>query len=134
MLKNKPLYIKAAWLIGGTLILILAASIITLFLFNQKNSGKTALIYQNGNLIQTIDLEDVSEPYQFTVQGDNEKSNTIEVRKNSIGIVKADCPDKLCVNMGFIHNSTVPITCLPNRLVIRITDIPSQTVLDDIVR
>lgn len=86
-----------------------------------KEAGQlTADIYQNGVLIQSIDLNAVTESYRFTVTGDNDCRNEIEVRPGSIGMVSADCPDKLCVHQGFIHSSMLPITCLPNRLVIQI--------------
>ena len=77
-------------------------------------------IYQNGQLKQSIDLTTVTEPFTFTIYGEGEHTNTIEVRPGSIGILSADCPDKLCVNQGFISTSQIPITCLPNRLVIQI--------------
>ena len=43
-----------------------------------------------------------------------------EMVDGSIGIITADCPDKLCVHQGFISDSRLPITCLPNRLVIQL--------------
>lgn len=84
-------------------------------------SHSIASIYQNGILLQEIDLSKVSEAYQITVTGDNNCTNVVEVRRGSIGILSADCPDKLCVHQGFIDNALLPITCLPNRLVIQLT-------------
>ncbi|MDE6168437.1 MAG: NusG domain II-containing protein [Acetatifactor sp.] len=82
--------------------------------------GYTADIYQNGELIQSISLKDADQPYTFTVTGENGCYNIIEVRPGSIGIRDASCPDKLCVLQGFITDSRLPVTCLPNRLVIRL--------------
>ena len=65
-----------------------------------------------------IPLSDVKEAYTFTVTGATGSQNEVEVRPGSIGILSADCPDKLCVHQGFISDSRLPITCLPNRLVI----------------
>lgn len=79
-----------------------------------------AEIYQKGELICRISLNEVTEPYTFTVTGDNGCTNEISVQNNSIGIVKASCPDKLCVHQGFISSSLLPITCLPNHLVIQV--------------
>ena len=39
-----------------------------------------------------------------------------------IRIAEADCPDQVCVNQGWISNGTVPIICLPHRLMIEIVD------------
>jgi len=90
----------------------------------------TAHIYQDGVLLKSIDLNAVTESYRFTVTGQNNCRNEIEVRPGSIGILSADCPDKLCVHQGFIDSSLLPITCLPNRLVIQIK---SEEITTDIV-
>ncbi len=66
----------------------------------------------------SIPLDQVTQPRQFTLYGENGCSNTLEVRPGSIGIVSADCPDKICVQQGFLHDSRLPVTCLPNRIVI----------------
>ena len=65
-------------------------------------------------------MEEVRETYRFMVTGEEGHVNEIEVRPGSIGIISADCPDKLCVRQGFISNSRLPVTCLPNRVVIRL--------------
>lgn len=82
----------------------------------------TADIYQDGNLLTSIALDDGAVPYSFTVTGTNGCFNEIEVRSGSIGIVSADCPDKLCIHQGFVSNSKLPIVCLPNRLVIQLRE------------
>lgn len=80
----------------------------------------TAEIYQNGELTQSISLNEVTESYTFVVHGENGCENEIEVRPGSIGIVSASCPDKVCVNQGFVDNSLLPIVCLPNNVVIQV--------------
>ena len=89
-------------------------------------------IYQNGKLIQSITLSDVTKTYQFTITGENNASNEIEVRPGSIGIVAASCPDKLCVHQGFLTGSLLPITCLPNRVVIQVREEEPTAHADDL--
>lgn len=108
----------AAILIGAVLILLSAVSLILILLPRNQESGFTADIFQNGNLIASISLDEVREPYRFTVTGEGGCANEIEIRPGSIGIISADCPDRLCVHQGFISDSRLPITCLPNRVVI----------------
>lgn len=108
----------AAFLIGAVLILLSAASLIYILLPKNQENSFTADIYQNGNLVASISLDEVREPYRFTVTGDGDCSNEIEIRPGSIGIISANCPDKLCVHQGFISDSRLPVTCLPNRVVI----------------
>lgn len=108
----------AALLIGAILILLSVVSLIFILLPENREDGFTADIFQNGNLIASISLDEVHEPYRFTVTGDGGCTNEIEVRPGSIGIISANCPDKLCVHQGFISDSRLPVTCLPNRVVI----------------
>lgn len=101
--------------------LLLAAGIaVSVYIYSHESGQCTACIYQDGQLIQTIDLNDVTKNYTFDITGPDGASNTIEVHQGEIAIVAASCPDKVCVNMGFIKNDMLPITCLPNKLVIKI--------------
>lgn len=117
-IENKKNTRKAALLIVVFLVLITAACLLYLLAVQNPAEGCIADIYQNGKLILSIPLNQVQEPYSLDVKGDNGCVNHIEVHPGSIGILWADCPDKLCVNQGFIQSPTIPITCLPNRLVI----------------
>ena len=88
------------------------------FVINKKINNKTACIYQNGELLYNIKLYNVDKPYTLKIESENGGYNIVEVRHNEIGITEATCPDKICVHMGFISNGTVPVTCLPNKLII----------------
>ena len=114
---------KRALMITLFLCALALASIVSVFLIikcSYQENTPTADVYQNGNLIASIPLSSVKESYTFTVSSENGGSNVIEVRKGTIGIVSADCPDQICVQQGFITDSVLPITCLPHRLVIQI--------------
>ena len=121
-MKKQISYQKYAVLFCLLLLLILILSC-CFILFSNPSQNTTEIyadIYQEGVLLESIALHQVSTPYTFTITGKNQCQNTIEIRKNSIGIIEADCPDKLCVKQGFISTSILPITCLPNQLVIQI--------------
>lgn len=116
-------YQKNALIFCILLFFILLFSLIYILKADHLTSPVNALyadIYQDGALTQTINLNAVTEAYSFTVHGDMEQTNIIEVRPGSIGIISASCPDKICVHQGFISTSLLPITCLPNHLVIQI--------------
>ena len=67
-----------------------------------------------------MDLSAVEEPYQFTICGADGEENTIEVKNGEIGMISANCRDQICVKMGFIHSAAMPVTCLPNHIVIEV--------------
>lgn len=95
--------------------------------------GKTAKIIQDGSVVQTIDLEHVVSPYEFTVINSQGGKNTIRAEKGRIAVTEASCPDKICVNCGFIDSGVFPITCLPNRLSVVITDTAADGGIDAVV-
>lgn len=83
---------------------------------------KNAVIRQNGKIIKEIDLNAVTDPYEFEIKTSDGHSNTIRVEQGKIAIIDADCADKICVNTGYISDGVIPIVCLPHRLSITIVD------------
>ncbi len=128
-MKNK----RNAIIITALIILLFAVSVCAIYLI-KKSAGNDiyAAIYQNNRLVKTIDLTKVRESYSFTVTGDNGCYNVIEVRNGSIGITESSCPDGLCQDMGFISDSLIPIVCLPNHIVINLTDETGSDNIDGI--
>lgn len=109
------------------ILLILILSIVAIWHSNFMNSHKKmATIYQNGIAIYTFDLEQVHSPQELTIAGENGSYNTILVEPGCISMKNASCPDHLCVNMGRITTPTLPITCLPNKVVISISDVDTD--------
>ena len=104
------------FLVGAILLASITASVLVL---RGRTGSSTALIYQDGECIRTIALDDVSKPFSFTVEWED-GYNVIEVERGRIRVAAADCPDQVCVRQGWISNSVVPVACLPHRLVIRL--------------
>ena len=99
---------------------LLAASLLAAVLvYTSSPGGTVAEIVLDGEVIRTIDLE-TARAETFVVQGEH-GTNTVQVEPGRIRVEAADCPDQVCVHQGWISDGTVPIVCLPNRLVIRIT-------------
>lgn len=78
-----------------------------------------AEIYQDGVLVQTIDLTVLKEPREFLLTK-GEKENRILAEPGQISMHSANCPDRLCVRQGPIQNGIYPIVCLPNKVVIKL--------------
>ena len=76
----------------------------------------TVRIISDGTTIRTVDLLTAAdETFTVTCQG---HTNTVEIRDRKIRVLDADCPDRTCVNMGWLSSSSLPIVCLPHHLVI----------------
>lgn len=104
------------------LFLLLAAVVLSAgFILTKKEepSAPVARITRDGELLREISLDEVEESYSFVVE-DELGSNTILVEPGRIRVSEADCPDQVCVNQGFISDGTVPVVCLPHKLMIEI--------------
>lgn len=123
---DKIIFVHTA-VITGTFLLLAA---VWLILLNVKTGSHIAKIYSNGQLVREIDLELVTEPYQFIIESET-GSNTVYVEKGAISVTDADCPDKVCIKTGSISGGITPIICVPNRLEIRIE---AETDLDGVAR
>ncbi len=107
------------------LLMLIIICLVLILLPDKQASGYIADIYQYGELYTSISLSEIQESYSFTVTSASGGENKIQVYSDSIGIVSANCPDKLCVHQGLIHDSKLPITCLPNGLVIQLRPVNS---------
>ncbi len=121
-------------LICIVLVLVLAiASIAAVMIIRAKGiDHPIAEISQEGHVIKTIDLTQVKEAYEFDIENAGGGYNTVRVEPGKIAIIGASCPDHVCVKTGFISDSLVPITCLPNEVIIKIKASKSDTDLDAI--
>lgn len=103
--------------------LLFIASLALFLLFQQSTvEGNTACIYVDGELYDTIDLNAVAIPYDITIEREDGHYNIVSVAHGQISVSEASCPDQICVNQGWIENSLIPITCLPNRVVVEIQE------------
>lgn len=108
------------WIILIAIIAIAAA--VGVYVVYSITPGTVARVYSGGELVREIDLSRVQEAYSFTVTSENGGENVVSVEPGRIRVSSADCPDKICVNQGWIDTGAAPIVCLPNELVIRLTD------------
>ena len=96
-----------------------AASAAFLLLPKKGTASPVARITRDGVLLEEIDLAQVEEPYSLTLE-DGSGTNTVLVEPGRIRVSEADCPDQVCVNQGYISDGTVPIVCLPHKLMVEI--------------
>jgi hypothetical protein len=115
------------WLILLGTILVLSAALCA-YLYTRTDPGTTAVITLDGAEVERIDLSAVKETYTLTYTGKSGVTDVVEVSPGQIRVLEADCPDQICVKQGWIKNSVAPIVCLPNALVIQITDAPDAGV------
>lgn len=99
---------------------LFAISIAAALVIPRVGGGRTANIYREGKCIMSIDLDKVEEAYTFTLEDEEGHINVIEVEPGRIRVASANCPDKVCVDRGWLESGSRPIVCLPARLVIKL--------------
>lgn len=103
-------------------ILLIVAAVIFLvgvagsFFVRNSPHGQVVQVLQDGKVLYTFDL---SSQDNRTIQVEYDgRSNSIQIQDGRIRMLKADCPDHTCIQMGWL-DSAAPIVCLPNHLVIQ---------------
>ncbi|MDD3186889.1 MAG: NusG domain II-containing protein [Bacilli bacterium] len=98
---------------------IIITAIMSIVLINLNDeTGQIAHIYYMNKEVKTIDL---SINNTYTVLGYNGEVK-IEVKDRKIRVIEENSPLHLCSKQGYIFKSTETIICLPNKIVIKITD------------
>lgn len=92
-----------------------------------------ATVTVNGNSVKQIDLNTVSEPYQFRVDDGNGGYNIVQVERGRIRVVEANCQEQVDVRQGWISEPNQSIICLPHRFVVRLVA-SGQSDVDGIVK
>ena len=98
---------------------ILIIGIAAMFLFWQKSDdAAVAEIYWDGKLEKTVVLDGKSE-YSFRLETLPEVEFTVYTDR-TIAFTFSDCPDKVCINTGYIGTPGKIAACVPNRVYIKI--------------
>lgn len=107
-------------IVAVTLAVLLAAGGIRYYQSTRVSDNRIAVITRDGKLVERIDLNRVKETRQIVLSG--KYHEIIEVEKGRIRFQRADCPDKICVNTGWLKEPGDVAVCMPNRTVVKIED------------
>jgi hypothetical protein len=125
VLKEEPINImkKQDIILVGIIILCVLIGFggIKLFQSQNKKELRFAEIIQNNLLIERIDLNAVDEPQEITLPG--KYHEIVRVEKGRIRFKETNCPDQICVRTGWLENPGDYAVCLPNKAIVKITDI-----------
>ncbi len=100
------------------LVFVLFAALCAAFVLFCPRSGEEVGVFQNGELLYTVEIASVKESYELSVRYEAGES-VIHVGPDGIWVVSADCPNGDCVRHGPLKKNGLPIVCLPERIVIR---------------
>lgn len=104
----------------GIVVLIFCIGIIGSCLTLFSHPKNTVNIRRDGELLYSFDLSNTEDSIIEIPYGDS--MNVVEIKDGRIRVKSALCPDKTCVDTGWLSSSGMPIVCLPNHLVIEYAD------------
>ena len=122
---EKLRFCKGDWL-AVAIVVVIAVAVMLCFLPGNDGESSCAQIYQNGQLVRTVEL---NEDQKFLIEG--EYCNEITVADGAITFTASDCPGQDCVHSGSIHSSGRSLVCLPNGVEIRV--VSEETDVDFVV-
>ena len=102
--------------------LVIAILISAVYFVRQAMAPRTGLrvlVEQAGNEIGTYSLD---KDLTLTITNDAGGTNTLHIEKGQAWVTDASCPDKICEHTGKISLEGSAIVCLPNRLVVYVTE------------
>ena len=108
---RRLLWLAIAVILGGSLLWMLRP---------QTKERVIATITVEDKVVRTIDLARAGDQ-EFSILEETGRPITFQIRDHAIRFLESDCPDRVCINTGFIRNDMDVACCLPNRTLLSIT-------------
>ncbi len=109
--------------IGDILIFVLifgiSVGMLLSFQSNDEGAYAVAQIIKDGEVLHSINLDQIDEPVIITMKG--KYNNVIVAEEGTIRFDQSDCPDHTCERMGRISRPGQTAVCVPAGVIIKIT-------------
>lgn len=102
---------------GGALLLLAALIIVSAvlyFVLRPHETGDSVVVRVDGRVEGVYSL---SLDAEYDLNGG---TNRLEIKNGKARMIKADCPDSICIKQCRISRRGECITCLPNRVVVEV--------------
>ena len=109
---------KATKAILALLVLAVVASGAWIFLGKSGAENPRVVIEVDGEIFADYDMDEVKGIIPISTPNGGE--NRVWVQEDLVFMDSANCPDQTCVKQGVIKDGTVPIVCLPHKVIVRI--------------
>lgn len=107
---------KTLYILAGVLVLALVGSL-AFVLRPQQKSQLTATIQVGSQIIREISLDTAADE-EFSIMDETGLPITFAIKDHTIRFLDSNCPDKICVNAGFMARDMDIASCLPNKTVL----------------
>lgn len=101
--------------IALTLLIITSYAVSLIYQHAQSRDNLVAVIYKDGKVYQRVNLTGAA-GQEFVVTGDNGSFNAFKINSGRISVSDANCPNKFCVNSGWLSRPGQISVCAPHRV------------------
>ena len=105
--------------VTAVVIVCAAAMLLVVWVLTHQVKGSAAYIRVDGTIVATVDLTS-SNPSTLHIHGFLGDVEVVADGKGAVRVVKATCPDQICVHTRAAYSPGDQIICVPNHLVITI--------------
>lgn len=104
------------------LVVLLIIGAIVHFVISSKSAlitpgtAENVYIRANGKLLKVLEL---NKSGLFYFKGKS-KGLTVEILNSAVKVKSSGCPNKICVNTGFVRGAGSSIICAPNGIIVEI--------------
>ncbi|WP_186435405.1 NusG domain II-containing protein [Acetivibrio clariflavus] len=98
--------------------IVISSAFVLQYKRGDSGTHKIAVIKVKDKVVKSIDLSSVTEPQRIEISG--KYNQVVLVEKGRIRFVEAECPDKVCVNTGWLYDKGDMAVCIPNNTMIKI--------------
>ena len=116
---------KNDWILAACILLAAVAILLFQFVRSDSGAGKVSVTV-DGEIFGTYSL---AEDQTVDIDG----TNRLVIENGTAEMEWADCPDQICVNHRAVSREGESIICLPNQVVISVTD-GEEAELDGVVQ
>lgn len=107
----------AKWLVAALGLALLGSG--AWIMVGQKAAGDPHVVIEvDGEIYADYDMDEVKGIIPISTPNGGE--NLVWVQEDLVFMDSANCPDQTCVKQGVIKDGTVPIVCLPHKVIVRI--------------
>lgn len=108
---NKRNFFNKRDLVVIIVIFVLAFCFFYAYSLYNKGEAEYVQILYNSQVIKELSLSEDTEYIPYT-----NKNVIIEIKDKKVHFKHSDCPDKICVNTGWLSELGQTAVCLPNKL------------------
>jgi len=99
---------------------VLAVSLLWMARPQHRGPRLVAVITVGDREVRRVDLAAAGDQ-EFSILDETGLPITFQVKDHAIRFLESDCPDKVCVNTGFLRSDLAVACCLPNQTTLFVT-------------